>query len=113
MMLYRSLVIGMLGALLLLVAQQERAGRSFISVARPPEADATIVDISRDALSSGADLLPALGLAPGERVVAIDDRPIKDTDAVSSSIVYADHGQFVDLEVHRPGATRRVLVLVH
>ena len=111
MMLYRSLVLGLLGALILLVARHP--ARPAPGASEPTGPRATIVDISHDALVAGADVQPALGLAPGERVVAIDDQPVRDRAAVGSAIESAEHGRFVDLDVRRAGTTRRVLVLVH
>jgi S1-C subfamily serine protease len=106
MVLYRSIVLGLVAALVML--ELGRWQRPSTHPASP-----TIVDVSRAALASGADVAPVLGLHPGERIAAIDDTPVRDGGAVISAIRDAHAGQYVDLDVRRAGAARRVLVLIH
>jgi S1-C subfamily serine protease len=115
MMLYRSLVLGLVGALLMLqVAQNGAPPLEGEARAAPPPVDLpTIVDVSRPALAAGGDVAPALGLRPGERIAAIDDAPVTDTLAAVAAIRGARAGQYLDLDVMRAGRARRVLVLVH
>lgn len=75
---------------------------------------ATIVDVA-PGLSTG--VVPSLiRLAPGERVVAVDDRAVTgDLEAGAAiSLHTPGSGSFVDLEVaSAAGDHRRVLVLMH
>ncbi|HTJ42327.1 MAG TPA: hypothetical protein VL463_09555 [Kofleriaceae bacterium] len=107
MVLYRSIVLGLVAALVML--ELGRAARPEPQVRALP----TIIDVSRPALASGGDVAPALGLRPGERIAAIDDAPVRDASAALAQIRDARSGQFLDLDVHRAGGDRRVLVLVH
>jgi hypothetical protein len=122
MMLYRSLVLGLIGTLVMLEAARSAPA---LHVSAPPGAAATaaaaaalptIVDVSRRALDGdvGIDLGAVVGLHPGERVASVDDRPVGDgTSAVTAALRDAGPGQFLDLDVRRPGGGRRVLLLVH
>ena len=118
MLLYRSLVLGLVGSLVMLEAARSAMPPIETEAHATAPADAaadapTIVDVSRPALGAGADVAPALGLRPGERIAAIDDAPITDVGAAVSAIRGARAGQFLDLDVARAGRARRVLVLVH
>jgi hypothetical protein len=109
MMLYRSLVLGLVGALVLL-----EVARSGPASPPPPRETPTIIDVSRAALASPIDLGPLFGLKPGERIARLDDRPLSDgTSEVGAAIRTAFPGQYLDLDVLRPDGARRVLVLVH
>ena len=105
---YRSLVIGLLTAAVMLLA------RPWVVPSRSSGDNAdrlAVVDVDRAA--AGDHVLDLLGLAPGERVVAIDDRP-GTTEDVATAWRAAAPGRFLDLDVAGPGgAFRRVLVLVH
>lgn len=110
MVLYRSLVLGLLGALVMLeVARTGPPHHGFALSAVMP----TIVDVSRPALDAGADVAPVLGLRPGERIAAIDDAPVDEAGAAIAAIRGAHAGEYLDLDVQRVGGARRVLVLVH
>jgi hypothetical protein len=118
MMVYRSLVVGLLGAIVLLVAAPRPnpkpavARETPVQVVAPGEADATLVDVSRRI--AGADPMPLLGLHPGERVASIDG-------AAADGVELADRwartfpGEYLDIEVTGGGiaSARRILVLVH
>lgn len=102
---FRSLVLGLLGALVLLVALHRRS----------PEpvrggASAVIVDVSQRA--AGDSVVDVLGLADGERVIAIGDVAAR-TDQVVDAWRRSAPGGYLDLTVEGGGAVRRVLVLVH
>jgi hypothetical protein len=115
MLLYRSLVLGLIGALIMLeVARTGPAhpGMRWATAERAAAAP-TIVDVSRHALDAGADVAPLLGLHPGERVAAIDDARVVDAGAALAAIRAARGGEYIDLDVARAGGARRVLVLVH
>jgi len=106
MLLYRSAVLGLLGALLLLVA--ERGGHR----PRPAAVDApVVVDVSRTALAA-AQIPPAalVGTRPGERIVAVDGEAHR---ALEDAWALTPEGGFVDVELAGRGARRRVLLLVH
>ena len=115
MLLYRSLVLGLVGALVML--QVARNGtpplEGTAQAERPPSEVPTIVDVSRPALAAGGDVSPALGPRPGERIAAIDHAPVADVGAAVAAIRGARAGQYLDLDVARAGRARRVLVLVH
>jgi hypothetical protein len=112
MLLYRSLVLGLVGAIVML--EVARSAEPPVRAEAAPRPDApTIVDVSRPALAAGGDVSPALGLRPGERIAAIGDTPVADAGAVLAAIRGARGGQYLDLDVARAGRARRVLVLVH
>ena len=111
MLLYRSLVLGLIGALIML--EIGRTGPARGGGATPAVAMPTIVDVSRYALDAGADVAPLLGLHPGERIASIDDAAVGDASAALAAIRAARGGEYIDLEVARAGGDRRVLVLVH
>jgi hypothetical protein len=115
MLLYRSLVLGLVGSLLMLeVARNGTPPLEAAARAEPPPSCApTIVDVSRPALAAGGDVAPALGLRPGERIAAIGDAPVADEGAAVAAIRDARPGQYLDLDVMRAGGSRRLLVLVH
>jgi hypothetical protein len=113
MMVYRSLVVGLLGAIALLVAS--RPAPALVAVETPvevvaAEAPATVVDVSR--AIAGDDPVPLLGLAPGERVIEVDGA-VGDTGALVRRWVSVVPGEYVDVGVAGGGGVRRVLVLVH
>ncbi len=118
MLLFRSLTIGLLGACVLLLA---RVGPSRTTIVTPPALapassmpKATIVDLA-PGVSSGV-VASLIRLAPGEHVVAVDDRAVKSDLDAGAAITGRPRGtgSFVDLEVAAPdGAHRRVLVLMH
>jgi hypothetical protein len=115
MMVYRSLVVGLLGALVLLyTVPRPGAGvrETAAAVEVDPSPEATLVDVSRRA--AGADPMPLLGLHPGERVAAIDG-VAADGLALAVRWAYTHPGEYLDIEVTGGGTTsaRRILVLVH
>jgi hypothetical protein len=112
MLVYRSLVLGLLGACVMLLAQRPVA---YIHVAAPSSERAmlaappsntqpTIIDLSTSLCADGScdaiQLLSLLHLAPDERVVALQDAP-------------KVAGNYIDLTVSSPRGERRVLVLMH
>ncbi len=115
MLLYRSLILGLVGALVMIEAA--RSGhtprpRVALSDGAPPTI--AIVDVSRRALDAGADVGPVVGLHPGERIARLDDQPVTDgTSAIGAAIRGAEPGQYLDVDVTRSGGQRRILVLVH
>ena len=121
MFLFRSLTIGLLGACILLLARLESptaevtTGPATLAMHAPaPATSATIVDVAPGVRA--ADVPWLIRLAPGERVVAVDDRRV-DSD-LAAGVAIANRapssGAFVDLDVEGTGGThRRVLVLLH
>ncbi len=113
MMVYRTLVVGLLGAIALLVAERptlERAEATPVALAAAP-AKAAVVDVSR--AIAGADPIPLLGLHPGERVVEIDG-VAADAIALADRWAQAFPGEYVDIGVSLAGgSSRRILVVVH
>ena len=62
-----------------------------------------------------ADLASLVALKPGERVTAINDRPL-DSDLVAGSLIASQGlraGEYLDLTVSSGTTERRVLVLLH
>lgn len=114
MMVYRSIVVGLLGALVLLVAAPPRATPVLVAtpVAVAPSSEAAVVDVSRRA--AGDDPMPLLGLRPGERVAAVDG-VAADSVVLAGRWAQAFPGEYLDIEVAGGGtaAARRILVLVH
>jgi len=104
MMLYRSLVLGLLGALLLLQVEGRRSAPAPAApVGAAADAAPTIVDVSRSALAAaGLTIEDVVGVRPGERLVSADG---------SRGPVGADG--YVDFELARGAQQRRVVVLVH
>lgn len=119
MFLFRSLTIGLLGACILLLARLETATPAVSAVptivmSQPmPQTSATIVDVARGVRA--ADVPGLIRLAPGERVVAVDERRVESDLAAGVAIANRapSSGAFVDLDVEGNGAHRRVLVLLH
>lgn len=114
MMVYRSIVVGLLGALVLLVAARPRATSVLVAtpVVAAPSDDAAVVDVSRRA--AGDDPMPLLGLRPGERVAAVDGAAA-DSIALAGRWAQTFPGEYLDIEVTGGGvaSARRILVLVH
>ncbi|CAN5877983.1 hypothetical protein BH11MYX3_BH11MYX3_37200 [soil metagenome] len=119
MFLFRSLTIGLLGACMMLLVRIEPA-RLQVQPTSSPEpqpqvvANASIVDVAPGL--RGAEVSSLIRLAPGERVIAVDDRPVDSDLAAGAAIAMRAPGSggYVDLEVERPdGLHRRVLVLMH
>jgi hypothetical protein len=134
MMIYRSLVVGLLGAITLLLAEQgtllERAARPArpapVVAAPPPwrsplpgvdDAGPTlIVHISKR--GAGDDPRAALGLTSSERLLAIDDRPVATTIATAALRARwhaARPGSYFELALQGEppdDVARRLLVLV-
>ena len=126
MMIYRSLVVGLLAAIALLVAEQgaafERAAR--LAAEPPPaalrdhrdrsagDAPHAIVVISHS--GAGDDPLLVLGLGQDDRPIAIDELPIEGPwpDAVLARWQHATPGTYFELGISAPAGVRRVLVLV-
>ena len=119
MMLYRSLVLGLVGALILIQVDRAVHAPRVVRIANtgnvaPPETP-TVVDVSRDALAAaGRDPSTVVGLDRGERITAVDSLAVRDGGiALRDALDGAAPGTFVDLEIARGGAARRVLVLLH
>lgn len=117
-MLYRSLVLGMLGAIALLVASPSSPPEAAapVTVEAPPSAygigaSLSVVDVSRQ--RSRDELLPLLGLMPGERIVAIGGIKATSTD-VMNRWQFTTAGSYLDLAVRGDdGEHRRILVIAH
>ena len=100
MLVFRSLVIGLLGACCLLLAQRQRVDVHAPLVVRPGISawdgtlPPTIVDVSP--LVAQNQVLSLVRVQPGERVVAVDAPQ-----------------RYVDVTVAGPFGERRVLMLLH
>jgi hypothetical protein len=100
MTLYRSLVLGLLGACLVLLAHHGNVETHTIrEVRRAPVVQATLpaptlIDVSSQ--MSPDQLVSLIRLAPGEHISSLDD-----------------HHAYLDVTVQSARSERRVLVLVH
>lgn len=104
MLVLRSLVLGLLGACAILFAQA--ANRPVVVQAAAPNR-ATIIDVAPGV----SDVIPLLGLAPGEHVLSVGDRTVM-TDLEAGAAIRDTRqapGHYVDLTTTQ----RRVLVLLH
>jgi hypothetical protein len=123
MLVFRSLVLGLIGACFLLLVSRPSY---VVFVAResrapaPAPAAATIVDVAPGV--SGAQIPALLHLKPDERIVAFYDTPISSEQLAYSWIganwdilneYPCNHRSYVDLTVAGPDGERRVLVLIH
>jgi S1-C subfamily serine protease len=95
------------------VVRPEVVHREVVHSARPAPPGVRIVDVAEQV--GPAKLAELVYLHGGERVSAINDRPIADDqlaiEAISSLPLRA--GQYVDLTVTSATGERRVLVLLH
>jgi hypothetical protein len=118
MLLFRSLAVGLLAACFCLLAirpayEVRVTGAPALVVAPRPQPAATIVDV---APGLGPEQIASLiALAPGERVVAVDDLHV--TGDLDAGVMLANQAvgsqRYVDLEVAGAAGSRRVLVLLH
>ena len=107
----RSLVIGFFAGLLLVIATRPvyelrvAPAAALEPARRPPEiVDATVsIDPAR--------LLGTVRLAPGEHIVAIDDRPFGRKTVADLARLRA--GSYVDFDIAGDTGVRRVVVLLH
>ena len=120
MLLFRSMVLGLLGACCLLVASRPPARVAVREriVYRPAPPVATLVDVSGSVPSAQLGSLVHLG--PGEHVIAVDDHPVWDDLDAGAMLALIDHPgndprpRFVDLEIAGgPGGQRRLVLLLH
>jgi len=130
MLVYRSLVLGLLGACVMLLAQRPA---TYIHIASPaPDGNIafgmfpaaapprttippTIIDVATAASGDAIALSSLLHLAPDERIVAVQDEQV-DADAASALTSFGwpkSAGRYTDLTVSGPRGERRVLVLMH
>ena len=123
MLIYRSFVVGLLGAIALLLAGQgaaldrlaEHSAEPAAVIAPDARAVREIVHVSRS--GAGEDPSPALGLGAGEVPYAIDDREITGywRDAVRDYWAQVRAGHYFTLWLRPLGSgtpSRHMLVLV-
>jgi hypothetical protein len=105
MLVFRSLVLGLLGACLILLG--EAANRPVVVQAAPPQNPATIIDVAPGV----SDVIPLLGLSVGEHVLSVGDQTVL-TDLEAGAAIRDTRqasGHYVDLTTTQ----RRILVLMH
>jgi hypothetical protein len=105
MLVFRSLVLGLLGACAILFAQA--ANRPVVVQVAEPANRATIIDVAPGV----NDVIPLLALKPDEHVISVGDRTVL-TDLEAGAAIRDTRqaaGHFVDLTTTR----RRILVLLH
>lgn len=105
MLVFRSLVLGLLGACAILLAQA--ANRPVVVQAAPTANRATIIDVAPGV----SDVIPLLHLAPGEHVLSVGDRSVL-TDLEAGAAIRdtpQSPGRYLDVTTTQ----RRVLVLLH
>ena len=119
MLLFRSIVVGLLGACCLLLAVRPRCEIAVRSLPRSrptvrPGRPAPDDHRCRAAGRAEASSPKLVRLAPGEHVIAIDDaRVAGDSRRARCSQVDQRPEHYVDLTVAGPLGERRVLVLLH
>jgi hypothetical protein len=104
MLVFRSLVLGLLGACAILLAQ---TGNRPVVMQAAASNRATIIDVAPGV----NDVIPLLRLAPGEHVLSVGDRSVL-TDLEAGAAIRDTRqaaGQYIDLTT----TERRVLVLLH
>jgi hypothetical protein len=118
MFVFRSLVLGLLGACALLLAVRPaydvHVVRERLPVVRTlPAANAAIVDVAHGVPIG--ELAGLIRMNADEHVYAVNDRPVVselDAGAVIASLA-PDRGSFIDLTITGAAGQRRVLVLLH
>lgn len=135
MLVFRSMVLGLLGACVLLLAQRPithihvDASRPSVvaSLAAPasPTPAPTIIDLALRYCypnTSGvhacfaSEPLELLKLAPGERVTAVGDTQVEGWWAIKQALdgqAYRGDGQYIDLTIAGGDGERRALLLLH
>lgn len=118
-MIYRGLVVGLLGANALLLSQHgavlERIDRDLVAESAPVGAVEAVdlVHISRG--GAGEDPTDALGVGAREEIAEIDDRVVRGRgrEALIERWDEASPGSYFELRIEEPrGAARRLLVMV-
>ncbi len=117
-MLYRSLTTGLLAACLILLAR--RSEPVVIKVARPqpvlrpplrlPQA-LSVIDVAPGL--HGGELARLVHLAPDERILEVNDKPMADELEAGAAIGWPTTTSYVDLTVGGRGLSRRVLLILH
>jgi hypothetical protein len=120
MLLFRSIVVGLLGACCLLLAVRPRCEIAVRSLpAFPAHVSAwegprpTIIDVAP--LMAQGEVAKLVRLAPGEHVIAVGDAHVAGDVEAGAVLATVDQrpGRYVDLTVAGPLGERRVLVLLH
>jgi hypothetical protein len=117
MLLFRSLVLGLLGACILLLAMRPptrlRIEHDRTVIYRPSPPVATLVDVANGVPL--AQLASLVRLGGGERVIAVDDRAVTGDLAAGAALATLEaRPRFVDLTVAGGHAgERRVVLLLH
>ena len=120
MLLFRSIALGLLGAIVWLLAthtsttkiEHERELVAIGSGTQKPGPAPTIIDVAPGL--SATQIAQLVKLGPNERVTSVDDRAVTgNLDA--GTVMTAEGRHFVDLTVSGAAARseRRVLVLIH
>lgn len=120
MFLYRSLTIGLLGAVIVLLAQRPAAAirhpaREVPAVAVPAVPALAVVDVAPELAPD--EIARLVTLAPGERITAIDDDPVTNPiDAALALVMHCARPRHAFVDVALAGGAageRRVLLLLH
>jgi hypothetical protein len=112
MLVFRSLVLGLLGACALLLATREPIVK-LVKLYRPAPPSATLIDVAAGVPTKQLGSL--VKLERDEHVTMVDDLPTRgDLDAGSILSQLDSRPAFVDLEVDGGlGGHRRVVLLLH
>lgn len=120
MLLFRSIVVGLLGACCLLLAARPRCEVAVRSLpAFAPNVSAwdgprpTIIDVAP--LMAQGEVARLVRLVPGEHVIAVGDVHVAGDVEAGAVLAGVDQrpGHYIDLTVAGPLGERRVLVLLH
>ena len=116
MLLFRSIALGLLGAIAWLLATHTSTTkiqheRELVAIAQKPGPTPTIIDVAPGL--SATQIAQLVKLGPTERVTSVDDRVVTgNLDA--GTVMTAEGRHFVDLTVTGAARSeRRVLVLIH
>ncbi|HUJ61729.1 MAG TPA: hypothetical protein VLX92_24665 [Kofleriaceae bacterium] len=112
MLVYRSLALGLAGACLLLLASRPIVTVRVVGAPRARRAEpVAIIDVAPGL--APAQRAALVRLAPGEHVIAIDDRPGDDLAAGAAIALRDARPGFLDLQVASARGAHRLLVLFH
>ena len=116
-MVFRSVVLGLLGACCLLLAQRPSIDihleRAAPAEAAPPQQPARIVDVAFAQLDAPDRIFDLLALAPDEQIVAVNDQRVQSETHMREVLGHLAPSNYIDFDVTSPRGRQRVLMLFH
>jgi hypothetical protein len=135
MLVFRSVVLGLLGACCLLLAQRPsiEAPQRFALLRVPaepglaidihleraapteaaPQQPARIVDVAFAQLDAPDKIFDLLALAPDEQIVAVNDQRVHSETHMREVLGHLAPSNYIDFDVTSPRGRQRVLMLFH